>query len=257
VAFQNLTLSVDAHLAILTINRPEKRNALDLATIDEIHAALGEIRKSDSRCLILTGAGEKVFVSGADIGDLLKRTKFDALAGINNRCFEAVARLEIPVIAAVNGFALGGGFELALACDIRVAAKNALFGFPETSLGIFPAAGGTQRLPRLIGYSRASEMILTGRLIDAVEAERIGLTHATVEPAALMERARQVAGEILKRAPLAVRLAKQSLRNSLELPLAAGLEAESALQAITFESDDKKEGMTAFLEKRPPRFTGR
>ncbi len=257
MAYQNLKLEFAGHLAALTINRPEKRNALDQATIDELYAALAEVRKSDARCLILTGAGEKVFVSGADINDLLKRDKFDALRGINNRCFEAVSRLEIPVVGAINGFALGGGFELALACDIRIAVPGAKFGFPETSLGIFPAAGGTQRLPRLLGHSRAAEIVLTGRILDAAEAEKIGLVSRVVEPASLMDEARRIAGEIARRAPLAVRLAKLSLRNAGELPLSAGLEAESALQAVAFESEDKREGMTAFLEKRPANFKGR
>ena len=255
--YKNLTLSFDGPLAMLTINRPEKRNALDIATIEEIYQAINEVRTACARCLIVTGAGDKVFVSGADINDLLTRDKFDALRGINNRCFDAISRLEMPVIAAINGFALGGGFELALAADIRVAANNAKFGFPETGLGIFPAAGGTQRLPRLIGQARAAEIILTGRIFDAAEADKIGLVCAVTEPAELMDKARAIAAEICKRAPLAVRLAKQSLRNASEMSLTAGLESESALQAITFQSEDKKEGMTAFLEKRPAKFTGK
>jgi enoyl-CoA hydratase len=243
-------------VAFLTVNRPEARNALDGATVEEMHGALEEVRRAKATVLVLTGAGEKAFVSGADINAIRARGRDDALASINSRLMTAVETHEAVTIAAVNGYALGGGCELALACDLRIASEAAVFGLPEPSLGIIPGAGGTQRLPRIVGLGRAKEMILTGARWDASQALAYGLATEVVPAAELPAAARRLAGRVLALGPLAVRLAKMALNASAQMPLAAGLVYESTAQAITFGSTDKQEGTTAFLEKRPPRFTG-
>ncbi len=256
MAFGNLLLSVEGKVAILTVNRPEVRNALDTATVDEIHRALGEVRAAGATVLIVTGAGDKAFVSGADIRAIRERRRDDALASINSRLMTAVETHDAVVIAAVNGVALGGGCELALACDLRIAAAHAVFGLPEPSLGIIPGAGGTQRLPRVVGLGRAKELILTGARWDARKAHEYGLVSEVVPGPDLMKAARAMAERVLALGPLAVRLAKTALNASSQMSLAAGLVYESTAQAITFESADKQEGTTAFLEKRKPRFKG-
>jgi len=241
----------DGPLAILTLNRPEKRNAIDLAMVQSLHAALTELASDQSlSCLILTGAGDKAFAAGADIGELRDRNRFDALAGINSRLFLAVEQFPTPVIAAIRGWALGGGCELSLACDLRIAGESARFGQPEVSLGIVPGAGATQRLPRLVGLGIARELIFTGRIIDAAEALRIGLVNRVVPDSDLMEHARLLAAEIVKNGPLALRMAKLALNASHRTGSDIGLLIESLGQASCFESDDKYERMTAFLEKR-------
>ena len=254
--WKNIKLEQQDSLFILTINRPEVRNALDTPTTKEIGAALDTLDLGKPGVLILTGAGDKAFVAGADIADLRTRTKAQALEALNTTLFARIENLAWPVIAAVNGFALGGGCELALACDIRIASENARFGLPEANLGIIPAAGGTQRLPRLIGLSRAKHWILTGDIYTADEAYRIGLVSCVVQPDKLMETAKEVARKILARAPLAVRLAKLALNASSRVPLDGGLTIEMLAQGILYESKDKYEGMTAFLEKRKANFTG-
>ncbi len=257
MAYETLRYEVRERIAVLTVNRPEARNAINDRVIAEFYQALDAARADDGvGALIVTGAGDKSFVSGADINAIRARRRREALLGLNNRLFAAIETFEKPTLAAVNGYALGGGFELALACDIRVASEAARFGLPEANLGIIPAAGGTQRLPRAIGWSRARFLILTGDMIDAKEAERIGLVAAVVPPAELLGRTREIAGRMLKRGPLAIRLAKKAMTLAAEMPLHAGLEVESLIQAILFESRDKEEGTSAFLEKREPRFTG-
>ncbi len=256
MAYRNLLLSLEGRVAVLTVNRPEVRNALDGATVAELHRALGEVRTARSTVLILTGAGDKAFVSGADIRGLRDRRRDDALASMNSRLMTEVESHDAVVIAAVNGVALGGGCELALACDLRLAAEHAVFGLPEPSLGIIPGAGGTQRLPRIVGLGRAKEMILGGARWDAKKALEAGLVSEVVPGAELMTAARAMADRVLALGPLAVRLAKMALNASGQMPLAAGLLYESTAQAITFESADKQEGTTAFLEKRKPAFKG-
>ena len=256
MAYRNLLLSLEGRVAVLTVNRPEVRNALDGATVAELHRALGEVRTARSTVLILTGAGDKAFVSGADIRGLRDRRRDDALASMNSRLMTEVESHDAVVIAAVNGVALGGGCELALACDLRVAAEHAVFGLPEPSLGIIPGAGGTQRLPRIVGLGRAKEMILGGARWDARKALEAGLVSEVVPRSELMKAARAMADRVLALGPLAVRLAKMALNASGQMPLAAGLLYESTAQAITFESADKQEGTTAFLEKRKPVFKG-
>jgi enoyl-CoA hydratase len=256
MSYQNLILSLDGRVATLTVSRPEVRNALDTATVDELHRALDDVRRARASVLILTGAGDKAFVSGADIRAIRERRRDDALAAINSRLMAAVESHEAVSIAAVNGAALGGGCELALACDLRLAAENAVFGLPEPSLGIIPGAGGTQRLPRIVGLGRAKEMILTGARWNAARALELGLVSEVVPASELMAAARAMAERVLGLGPLAIRLAKAALNASAQMPLAAGLLFESAAQAITFESKDKLEGTSAFLEKRKPSFTG-
>jgi enoyl-CoA hydratase len=256
MAYQNLLLASDGPVATLTVNRPEVRNALDTATVEEFHAALEEVRQARSTVLIITGSGDQAFVSGADIRAIQRRRRDDALASINSRLMSAVEGHPAVSIAAVNGYALGGGCELALACDLRIAAENAVFGLPEPSLGIIPGAGGTQRLPRIVGLGRAKEMILTGARWDARRALDLGLVSEVTPLEGLMAAARAMADRILTLGPLAVRLAKLALNASTQMELPAGLVLESTAQAITFESQDKREGTSAFLEKRKPRFTG-
>jgi len=254
--YDNLLLAIEGRVATLTVNRPEKRNALDTATVAEMHRALEEIRAAKASVLIVTGAGEKAFVSGADIRAIQERRRDDALASINSRLMAAVEAHEAVSIAAVNGYALGGGCELALACDLRIAAENAVFGLPEPGIGIIPGAGATQRLPRLVGLGRAKEMVLTGARWDAAKALQFGLVSEVVPLPDLMQAAHAMAGRVLALSPLAVRLSKLALNASSSMPLAAGLLYESTAQAITFESADKQEGTAAFLEKRAPRFKG-
>jgi len=256
MAYANLLLAFDGRVATLTVNRPEVRNALDTATVDELHRALDEVRAARSTVLILTGAGGKSFVSGADIRAIQERRRDDALASINSRLMSAVESHEAVSIAAVNGWALGGGCELALACDLRIAAENAVFGLPEPSLGIIPGAGGTQRLPRIVGLGRAKEMILTGARWDAGKALAAGLVSEVVPLPRLMEAARGLADRVLALGPLALRLAKLALNASASMPLQAGLLYESTAQAIAFESKDKAEGTRAFIEKRKASFEG-
>jgi enoyl-CoA hydratase len=249
-------LTLDGRVATLTIHRPEVRNALDAATVQDFHRALEEVRRARCTVVIITGAGDKAFVSGADINAIRKRRRDDALGSINSGLMKALEEHETVSIAAVNGVALGGGCELALACDLRIAAEGAVFGLPEPSLGLIPGAGGTQRLPRIVGLGRAKEMILTDARWNAQQALAYGLVSQVVPRPELMGAARALADKTLALGPLAVRLAKAALNASSQMPLSAGLLYESTAQAITFESRDKEEGTAAFLEKRKPAFTG-
>jgi enoyl-CoA hydratase len=256
VIYRTLILTLEGRVATLTVNRPNVRNALDTETVEEMHRALAEVAEARAAVLIVTGAGEKAFVSGADIGAIRSRGRDDALRSINSRLMSALENHDAVSIAAVNGYALGGGCELALACDLRIAAANAVFGLPEPSLGIIPGAGGTQRLPRIVGLGRAKEMILTGARWDAEKALAFGLVSEVVPIGKLLAAARDMAERVLALGPLALRLAKSALNASAQMPLGAGLLFESTAQAITFESKDKMEGTSAFLEKRKPTFTG-
>lgn len=256
--FRNIALDVSESIATLTVDRPSVKNALNLETVNELHRALDDLAGNDGAgVLIITGAGESSFVSGADINDIRGRNRDDGLAAINSSLFAKIDRFPKPVIAAVNGYALGGGCELALACDIRVAADTAKFGQPELGLGIIPGAGATQRLPRIVGLGWAKHLVLTGEIIDAKQALEIGLVTAVMPAAQLQVRARELARKILRQGPLAARLAKLSLNASARVDLDSGLLIETLAQAICYDSDDKQEGTTAFLEKRKPKFTGR
>jgi enoyl-CoA hydratase len=256
MAYANLRLEIDGRIATLTVHRPEVRNALDGPTVQEFHQALAQVTTARATVLIVTGAGDQAFVSGADIRAIQKRRRDDALASINSRLMTAVESHDAISIAAINGVAFGGGCELALACDLRIAAENAVFALPEPSLGIIPGAGATQRLPRIVGLGRAKEMILTGARWDARKALEMGLVSELVPRESLLAAARAMAERVLALGPLAVRLAKAALNASSQMPLSAGLAFESTAQAITFESRDKQEGTAAFLEKRKPAFTG-
>ncbi len=255
---QNIKVAVSESIATLTVDRAAVKNALDLATVNEIHQALDELAANpDVGVLIITGAGETSFVSGADINDIRARTRDDGLAAINSSLFAKIDKFPKPVIAAVNGFALGGGCELALACDIRVASETAKFGQPELGLGIIPGAGATQRLPRIVGLGWAKHLVLSGDIIDAKQALEIGLVTAVMPAGQLQVRARELAKKILRQGPLAARLAKLSLNASARVDLESGLLIETLAQAICYASEDKEEGTAAFLEKRKPKFTGK
>jgi enoyl-CoA hydratase len=254
----NIRVDFTESIATLTIDRPAVKNALDRETVNECHRALDTLEQSpDVGVLVITGAGESSFVSGADINDLRGRTGADGLAAISSSLFARIERFPRPTIAAINGYALGGGCELALACDIRVAADSAKFGQPELGLGIIPAAGATQRLPRVVGQGWARHLILTGEIIHAKQALEIGLVTAIMPASQLQVRARELAKRILKQGPLAARLAKLALNASARVDLDSGLLIETLAQAICYESEDKQEGTSAFLEKRKPKFSGR
>lgn len=254
----NTDVTRHGRVAVLRVNRPEVCNALDLATVREMTRALADLTTDpDVGAIVVTGAGDKVFVSGADINDIRARGRDDGLAAINSSLFAAIDACPKVTIAAVNGLALGGGCELALACDLRVAATHAKFGQPEVALGIIPGAGATQRLPRIIGLGRAKYLVLTGDTIDAAQALDWGLVSRVVPGDEVMTAARALAERVLSRGPLAIRLAKVALNASARVDLESGLLIETLAQAICFESEDKQEGTTAFLEKRPPQFDGR
>jgi enoyl-CoA hydratase len=254
----NLKVSVEEGIATVVVDRPSVKNALNLETVQEFQAALRDLAENpEAGVLIITGAGESSFVSGADINDIRARGRDDGLAAINSSLFATVERFPRPTIAAINGYALGGGCELALACDIRVAADTARLGQPEVGLGIIPGAGATQRLPRLVGIGWAKHLILTGEIIDAKQALEIGLVTAVMPAAQLKVRTRELAKKILRHGPLATRLAKLALNASARVDLDSGLLIETLAQAICYSSDDKREGTTAFLEKRKARFTGK
>ena len=252
-----IAVDVSESVATLTIDRPEVKNALDLATVNEIRTALQSLT-ADARVgvLIITGGGEAAFVSGADINDIGARGRDDGLAAINSSLFAEIELFPRPTIAAINGYALGGGCELALACDIRIASDAAKFGQPELGLGIIPGAGATQRLPRIIGMGRAKHLILTGEIIDAKQALEYGLVSAVTPPGQLQIRAREMAKRILRQGPLAARLAKLALNASARVDLDSGLLIETLAQALCYSSEDKAEGTRAFLEKRKAKFTG-
>jgi enoyl-CoA hydratase len=253
--YELLKLMKEPPLAILTINRPEVRNALSNDLVEEMASAFKEVEEDDEvKALIITGEGEKAFMAGADIKELKERDFVLGRKQTRRRqeVFNTLSEMSIPVIAAINGYALGAGLELALACTLRVASSKAKMGSPEVNLGIIPGDGATQRLPRLIGLGRAMEMILTGKMVDAEEAHQIGLVNKVVEPDKILEEAKSLAFQITTKAPLAIQYAKEAVSRSLEIGLYEGLAHESYLHALACASEDKKEGVAAFLEKRDP-----
>jgi enoyl-CoA hydratase len=255
---RTIRIDVSESIATLTVDRPEVKNALDFETVRECRAALAALAADDAvGVLIITGGGESAFVSGADINDIRARGRDQGLAAINSSLFAEIERFPRPTIAAINGYALGGGCELALACDIRIASETAKFGQPELGLGIIPGAGATQRLPRIVGLGRAKHLILTGEIVDARQALEMGLVSVVTPAGQLQIRARELAKRILKQGPLAARLAKLALNASARVDMDSGLLIETLAQAICYSSEDKVEGTTAFLEKRKPKFTGR
>ncbi len=247
------------HTAILRIDRPTALNALNPQVIDELNAALERLRDAAVRHIIVTGAGEKAFVAGADIAAMKGLSPFDAayFARRGQRVLDGLSHYPGVVVAAVGGFALGGGMELAMACDMIIAAENAKFGQPEVNLGVIPGFGGTQRLVRLVGSQRARELIFSGRMIDAAEAKAIGLVLEVVPVGQAIEAALALVAQIEKKSPVAIRLAKEATRLPEEAGMEDGLQGEAELFGRCFEFADQKEGMAAFLEKRTPTFLGR
>ncbi|PVE17301.1 enoyl-CoA hydratase-related protein [Arthrobacter sp. Bz4] len=245
-------------LGIITINRPESRNALNRVVLDEIANALDLFLDDEGvGAVIFTGAGGKAFIAGADINQLANYSLVDGLSGRMQRLYDTIEGYELPTIAAINGYALGGGLELAMACDIRVAAEGSRFSLPETNLGIIPGAGGTQRLSRLVGRGRAVELILTGRLVDAPEALGMGLVSDVVPSSDLMDTVRKTADTIMAKGPLAVRLAKMVVKHGFDTDQQTGLLLERLAQSLLYTTQDKAEGTAAFLEKRSARYVGK
>jgi enoyl-CoA hydratase len=250
----------DDDVALITVNRPDKLNALNAETVRRLGVVLREVHADDGiRAVILTGAGEKGFVAGADIAELAKMGPIDGVdvSREGQDTFRFLERMPKPVIAAVNGFALGGGLELALACHIRIASSRARFGLPEVKLGIIPGYGGTVRLPRLVGRGRALELMLTGEMIDAAEALRIGLVNRVEEPGALLDAARELARKIVANGPIAVALALEAVDRGMSTTIDDAQILESRLFGLLASTEDMREGMQAFLEKRKAEFRNR
>jgi enoyl-CoA hydratase len=248
------------NIGVLTINRPNVLNALNWDTLGELREFLEDVLpKEELKALIFTGAGDKAFVAGADIAQMneMKERDFQDYVDYAHRVYELIENEPCPSIAAINGYALGGGCELALACDIRIASEKARLGFPEVKLGIFPGWGGTQRVTRILGLGKTKELVFTGEMITADEALRIGLVERVVPHGEIMSEAKKLAGDIAKRGPIAVRLSKTAINAGSEMDLQKALLLEKTLVSLCFDSQDRVEGMKAFLEKREPSFTGR
>ncbi len=245
----------------IVINRPEVRNALNITVREELKKAVADIKQDKNvRAVIITGAGEKAFISGADLtflrdADPMQIVEFEATVG--QQLYTDIENIEIPVIAMINGYCLGGGMELAMCCDIRIASDNARFGQPEINVGLIPGGGGTQRMPRLIGWGKAKELIYTGRIIDAAEAEKIGLVDRVVSSEKLEEEVQQLVSSIIVKSPIIMRLAKKAINRGIYTDLAAGLACERENFALCFATEDRKEGISAFLEKRKAEFKGK
>ena len=260
MSFENLLLDREGPVAILTINRPAVRNALNAQTMDELRRALLELRRDDTvRCVVITGSGDKAFIAGADINELAVQTPVGgrerALGG--QHVIDLIEQLGKPVIAAINGFALGGGCELAMACTLRLAADTAKLGQPEINLGIIPGYAGTQRLARLVGRGRALEILLTGDMVTADEAYRIGLVNRVVPAAELMNETKQLACVLASKAPIAVRYILDAVHHGLDMALAEGQRFEATLFGLVSTTEDMREGTRAFLEKRKAEFKGK
>ena len=260
MAYENLVVETHDGIAVVTINRPEKYNALNDRTIEELDAAFTAIQGDATvRGVILTGAGEKAFVAGADIGELATQSPVDgkerSIRG--QRVLDRIERLGKPVIAAVNGFALGGGCELAMACHVRIASENAKLGTPEVKLGIMCGYAGTQRLPRIVGKGRALEMLLTGEMVDAQEALRIGLVNRVVPKDKLLAESDALIRKMLANGPVSLRFTLEAVNDGLEMPLDEAQRAEATLFGLICSTGDMKEGTKAFLEKRPAKFQGK
>lgn len=252
-------VAMEDRLAVVTVNRPESMNALNSRVLRELSMAIEHLSMAaDVGAIILTGAGDRAFVAGADIKEMAGRSALEMrdFSEAGRRLGDAMAACNKPILAAINGYALGGGCELALACDIRIASEAAKLGQPEVNIGIIPGFGGSQRLPRLVGMGWAAEMVFSGESIDAATAERIGLVNRVVPAARLLEETKALARKILDKSPAAIALAKACLRASMEMPLSAGLDFETAAFGVVGSTRDKEEGMRAFIEKRKPTWTG-
>src|SRR6184192_2713763 len=260
MTFSNILFEKKNSIAYVTVNRPKVLNALNMATMEELRAAFHDIKNDAGvRVVILTGAGEKAFIAGADIGELAQHDAVSSKEYTHRgqSVLNLIENLGKPVIACINGFALGGGCEIAMACTMRLASANAKLGQPEVKLGIIPGYGGTQRLPRLVGKGVAMQLLLTGEMINAQEAYRIGLVNEVVPPAELLPRAEAIAQKIIANAPLAVQYTMEAVNKGMEMALAEGLYLEAVLFGVSCATEDKKEGTTAFLEKRQAQFKGK
>jgi len=257
---QFVRYQIEEGIAIVTIDNPAALNALNTPTLTQLDQAFDQLAgKPEVKGVIITGGGEKSFVAGADISEFqqVKGNTAAAFMARGQRIFDKIEAFDRPVIAAINGFALGGGNELAMSCDIRIAAENALFGQPEVNLGIIPGYGGTQRLPRLIGPGRAKEIIFADERINAQEALRIGLVQRVVPKGQAVEEAKKLLKKIMSKGPVAIKMAKKAINEGLGMPLRGGLDLEGQCEAGCFGSEDKNEGAKAFLEKRPAQFKGK
>ena len=260
MAYENIKFEAKESIAYVTVNRPKVLNALNMATMEELRAAFTDIKSDASiRVVIMTGSGEKAFIAGADIGELSKHDAVSAKEYTHKgqSVLDLIENLGKPVIACLNGFALGGGCEIAMACTMRLASNNAKLGQPEVKLGIIPGYGGTQRLPRLVGKGIAMQLVLAGEMITAEEAHRIGLVNEVTAPSELLPRAEAIAQKIIANAPLAVQYAMEAVNKGMEMTLAEGLYLEAVLFGVACATEDKKEGTTAFLEKRAAAFKGK
>ncbi len=254
-----IKVEVEDRLAIVTVNRPEVRNALNSLVVRELAAAFESLSADDRvGAIVLTGAGDKAFVAGADIKEMVGKSglAMQAFSELGRRLGDAMEGCPKPILAAINGYALGGGCEIAMACDVRLASENAKIGQAEINIGIIPGFGGSQRLPRLVGPGWAAQMVLTGEAVDAATAERIGLVNRVVPQDRLLEETRALARKVLEKSPVAVSLAKACLRAAQEMPLSQGLSYETAAFGVAGATQDKVEGMTAFIEKRKPTWKG-
>jgi enoyl-CoA hydratase len=260
VNFENIVYEKKNSITYVTVNRPKVLNALNMATMGELRAAFQDASDDAAvRVVLMTGSGEKAFIAGADISELQKLSPVEAKEYTHRgqSVLDLIENLGKPVIACINGFALGGGCEIAMACTMRLASENAKLGQPEVKLGVIPGYGGTQRLPRLVGKAMAMQLNLTGEIISAQEAHRIGLVNEVVPVAELIPRAEAIAAKIIANAPLAIRYCMEAVNKGLEMTLAEGLFLEATLFAVTCATEDKKEGTTAFLEKRAAKFQGK
>ena len=259
MAYETILVEQRGSIAIIRLNRPEKLNAMNGKLKEEVAHALGDLERNDAvRVGVITGVGDKAFVAGADINEFAGKKPIDQwLAYGHAALYNVVDRFPKPLIAMINGYCLGGGCELAMACDIRIASDKASLGQPEINIGIIPGGGGSQRLPRLVGLGKALELILTGDRIDAATAKEIGLVDAVVPHAELEKRTLELAEKIASKSPVAVRLAKAAVKASAAMPLDQGLRYEQSLFSVVFSTEDKEEGVRAFQEKRPARWKGR
>ncbi len=259
--FNKIIYTKDKAIAKLTINRPEVRNALNKAARREIRIALEDIKQDKKiQVLVITGAGDRAFMSGMDITELKDASPIEIeefVSTLGQQLYADLENLDIPLIAMINGYCLAGGCELAMACDIRIASDNAKFGLPEINIGIIPGGGATQRLPRLVGWGKAKEMMYTGKIIDAAEAERIGLVDRVVPQDKLEETVSQLAETIASKSPLMIKLLKKAINRGMYTDLAAGLSYEKDNFALCFATEDHNEGIDAFLNKRKPEFKGK
>lgn len=256
---ETILVEREGRVAILTINRPDKLNALNQQVRDEMLEILGQLEHdAEVGVIVITGAGEKSFIAGADIGEFAGRTPFDQRHAMRSpRIFDIMASYPKPVIAMINGFCLGGGCELAMSCDIRIASDKARFGQPEINLGLIPGGGGTQRLPRLVGTGQAMRLILSGDMVGAAEAKEMGLVEIVVPAEELRAKTLELAGKIASKSPLTLKVAKEAIRASERTSVEDGITYERDLFCLCFSSADKEEGVKAFLEKRPAQWTGR